>query len=327
MDGVGIKTGRVSVGWSALVASVAVLAIMLVVIAGPSGNQPLATNRAIPTTTNAGAPLPNFDYIYLIVMENEEARSIVGNPDAPYLNQLMQQYGLAMNYTAIAHPSQPNYLALWSGSPQGVRDNGVHRLNAVHIGDQLEAAGKSWQVFAQNLPLTDAAGQPTCFTGATASGGPDGAGNYARKHEPAVSFLNVSNDTARCVAHITDFRHFDPAAANLELIVPNLCNDMHDCPITTGDAWLKSWLGPHILDTPTWRDSNSALFITWDEGSSNDDGGGNVATLVISKQTPPGFTSNMPHDHYSLLRSIQDVWGLGCLQISCMANNLSEFFR
>jgi len=74
---------RMNVGWSAVVAIVAAVAFMLAVIAGPSGNQPIATNQSLPTTTNTGAPLPNFDHIYLIVMENEEARSIVGNRDAP----------------------------------------------------------------------------------------------------------------------------------------------------------------------------------------------------------------------------------------------------
>ena len=102
---------------------------------------------------------------------------------------------------------------------------------------------------------------------------------------------------------------------------------MHDCGLAAGDAWLKSWLPQHLLNTPTWRDSNSAIFVTWDEGSSNSGGGGRVATIVISKHAPAGFTSSVPHTHYSLLRTIEDAWGLGCLKYSCQANTLGEFFK
>jgi hypothetical protein len=137
----------------------------------------------------------------------------------------------------------------------------------------------------------------------------------------------MSTDAPRCIKHLTNFSHFDPGAANLELIIPNLCNDMHDCSLATGDAWLKGWLGPHILDTATWRNTNSALFITWDEGTSDKGVGGQVATIVVSKQTPAGYRSSVPYDHYSLLRSIEDSWGLGCLQNSCTANDFSEFFH
>jgi hypothetical protein len=281
-----------------------------------------------PTPTHAALSIvPRLDHVYLIVMENKGSGSIIGSSDAPYINQLIRQNGLATAYTAVDHPSQPNYIALWSGDPQGVRDDRVHRINATNVGDQLEATGKTWKVFAQNLPIADDSGGPTCYTGSKASGGPDGKGNYVRKHEPAISFVDVSNDTARCTAHISDFSHFDPATANLELVVPNLCNDMHDCSVQTGDSWLQRWLPSHILETPTWKSSNSAIFIVWDEGSSNQGGGGNVPTIVISKRTPAGFTSSTPHDHYSLLRTIEEAFGVGCLKNACSANTLGEFFR
>ena len=297
---------------------------MAIVLVGSRGNEPIATPTPSPVRIEH---VPDFAHVYVIVMENESSSSIIGSSKAPYLNQLVKSYGWAANYDAVAHPSQPNYVALWSGSTQGIKDDRVHRVNAQNIGDQLEAAGKSWKVFAQNIPVGGANGSPSCYTGATASGGPDGKGTYARKHNPAISFVDVSNDAARCAGHISDFSHFDPSAANLELIVPNLCNDMHDCGIAAGDTWLKTWLPQHILNTPSWRNSNSAIFITWDEGSSDAGGGGQVATIVISKQTPAGFISNVPHTHYSLLRTLQEAWGLGCLKYSCDANTLGEFFK
>ncbi len=248
-------------------------------------------------------------------MENKEYGSIVGSADAPFINSLVAQYGLATNYDAVAHPSEPNYVALFSGSTQGVTDDGVHALSATNLADQLDANGRSWRVFAENAPLG-------CFTGATASGGPDGAGWYARKHEPAISFNDIASDPTRC-ARITDFGHFDPAAADFELIVPNLCHDMHDCSVATGDAFLREFV-PTITGTAEFADS--VLFITWDEGTTGTGGGGHDATLVVSPLVSAGARSDIAHTHYSLLRTIEDAWGLGCLGESCAANDLGEFF-
>ncbi|MER3418258.1 MAG: hypothetical protein C4343_03935 [Chloroflexota bacterium] len=217
-------------------------------------------------------------------------------------------------YQAVAHPSEPNYLALFSGSTQGVTDDGVYNLAGRNLADQLEAHGRTWRVFAENVPLG-------CFTGSVASGGPDGPGTYARKHEPAISFTDIARNPARC-RNITDFRHFDPAAADFELIVPNLCHDMHDCSVAAGDAFLASFV-PRILDRTAFRDG--VLFITWDEGTGGP-GGGHVATIVASPLVKPGTVSAVPHDHVSLLRTIEDVFGVGCLGQACSANDLAEFF-
>jgi hypothetical protein len=249
-------------------------------------------------------------------MENHEYGSIVGNQSAPYINGLIASYGLATAYAAVAHPSEPNYLALFSGSTQGVTDDGVHDLGGSSLADQLEAHGRSWRVFAQNVP-------GDCYTGASASGGADGPGTYARKHEPAISFSDIRANAARC-GHITDFSHFDPSVADFALIVPNMCNDMHDCSVSSGDTFLRSFV-PRIIDSPAMADS--VLFITWDEGSTDIGGGGRVATIVVSPLAGAGTTSAIPHTHYSLLRTIEDAWGLGCLGHACAANDLGEFFR
>ena len=269
----------------------------------PSGATPIATSAS------------PFGHIYLIVMENSSYSDIVGNSNAPYINSLIANYGLATNYRGVARPSEPNYLALFSGSTQGVADNNNHNLDGQTIADQLEAHGKTWKVFAQNVPLD-------CATGETASGGEDGAGDYARKHEPAISFTAISAVPARCL-NITDFTHFDPAAADFEFITPNLCNNMHDCSTATGDAFLRKFV-PTILDSPAWQ-QGGLLFITWDESEGT--ASNQVATLVISKAAAKGFQSAIAHDHYSLLRTIEDVWGLGCLNKTCTANNFNEFFH
>ncbi len=268
-------------------------------------------------TSSANVAPPNFSHIYMILMENKEYSSIVGSSSAPYINSLIARYGLATNYDALAHPSEPNYIALFSGSTQGITSDGTFNFSAKNLTDQLQAHGKTWKMFAQNVPLN-------CYTGSSASGGEDGTGSYVRRHEPAISFTDISGNPTRC-ANITDFTHFDPRAANYEFIKPNLCNDMHDCSISVGDSFLQGFV-PTILNSAAWQ-HGGVLFILWDEGSTSIGGGGNVAVLVMAKNVPPGFRSSTAHNHYSLLRTIEDAWGLGCLVNTCSANNLAEFFR
>jgi phosphatidylinositol-3-phosphatase len=279
---------------------------------------PAPTPTTVPTTgpTPSSPALPSFGHVFVILMENEESSSIIGNSSAPYINGLASQYGLATSYTAVSHPSEPNYLAIWSGSTQGVTDDGVYSFGSGStLADQIEASGRSWHVAAQNVPLG-------CSAGATASGGEDGTGTYARKHEPAISWTSVSGNPTRC-ARITDFSHFDPTLGDFWFIVPNLCNDMHDCSIATGDAFLKSFM-PKVLTSPAF--ATSLVVLTWDEGSTNLGGGGKIATLVISPLAKPAFSSGTAHSHYSLLHTIENAWRLPCLASACSANDLAEFF-
>ena len=106
---------------------------------------------------------------------------------------LIGQGASTEEFQSIAHPSQPNYLALLSGSTQGVLDDSVHTVSAPSLFDQLETAGKTWRVAAENVP-------DGCFDGATAEGGRDGPGTYVRKHDPAISFPSISGDPARCAS-------------------------------------------------------------------------------------------------------------------------------
>jgi len=244
-----------------------------------------------------------------------EYRQIVGSADAPYLNSLIAQFGLATNYTGVTHPSEPNYFALFSGSTQGASGDGIYNLDGENLADQLEAKGKTWRVFAENVPTN-------CFAGEVGVNGEDGIGLYARKHNPAISFTDISRTPARC-ANITDFAHLDPAAADYALIVPNLCHDMHDCSVAAGDSFLKGFV-PKILNSRAWQDGGW-LFIVWDEGTTNTGGGGRVPLVVISARVPKGFQSSIAHNHYSLVRTIEEAWGLGCLNESCEANTLDEF--
>ncbi len=274
----------------------------------------LGPGPAGPKGPGAGDPPPKFDHVYVLILENKEYTDVLGSKAAPYLNGLAARYASLGAMYGETHPSQPNYFALLSGSTQ-VSDDNVHDVSARNLFDQLEAKGKTWRVFAQNVPLG-------CYTGETASGGPDGSGNYARKHNPAVSFTDISGNPARC-ANITDFQHFRPGAADFELIIPNLCNDMHDCSIATGDAFLAGFV-PKMLDSPAF--ARSVLFITFDEGTSGAHSGGQIPTLVLSPLVRQGTVDKEYADHYSILRTIQDSWGLGCLANSCSATGLGRLF-
>lgn len=279
----------------------------------PTTPTPTASVASSPTAPEA---LPAFSHVWVIVMENHGLERVLGSDRVQYIDSLIARYGLAEQYHAVARPSQPNYLALFSGSTHGVTDNDAHDITAPTIADQLEASGRTWRAYAENVP-------PGCFTGATATDGRDGPGEYARKHAPAISFTSISGDPRRC-ANITDFSAFDPAASDFAFITPNLCHDAHDCSLGDADDWLATFL-PRILDSPAYQDGG-VVFLTFDESEGNVPAGGQVATIVISPDVARGLHSTVPHDHYSLLRTIQDAWDLGCLANSCAANTLSEFF-
>jgi hypothetical protein len=235
-------------------------------------------------------------------MENKEYPSIVGSKAAPYENSLIHKYGVVTSMFAETHPSEPNYIALTSGGTQGTRTDGHYDLSVPNVFDQIEATGRTWHVYAQGYP-------GGCWTGSAAAAvvdGPGYAGQYVRKHNPAISYTSISRNKARC-ANITKLAGFDPAAADFELIIPNQINDMHSSSVAAGDAFLKVFV-PSIIDSPAF--ANSVLFITWDEGGTSSFGGGHIATIVVSPGMKPG-SGYWPHStHYSLLRTIEDAWGM-----------------
>jgi hypothetical protein len=167
-----------------------------------------------------------------------------------------------------------------------------------------------------------------CFVG-------DAPPLYKQKHNPFIYYDNVRTNPARC-SQIVPFTQFAAdtqanALPDFAWITPNMCNDMHDCSVSAGDTWLKTWV-PTILQSPAWKD-NGVLFITFDEGQTTagccgNAAGGRIATLVISPLGRPGFVSETPYTHYSLLRTIESAWGLlllGRANCDC-ALPMADFF-
>jgi phospholipase C len=249
----------------------------------------------------------------VVWLENEEATSITSS-SMPYLYGLSATYGRADQFYGVAHPSLPNYLAFWSGSTQGVTDDGTYNFGVASLSSQMAAAGRSWRTYAQDYPATG------CNLASTYAGGVDGpgvAGTYARKHNPAMSFTSVSG-TSQC-ANIQPLANFDPSV-NLAFVVPNLCNDAHDCSLATADTFLKGFV-PQVTGAADW--AHTVLVISFDEGSTSTNGGGRIFTAVI-RPGLSGVVSTIPHTHYSLLRTIETLNGLPCLASACSANTLAE---
>jgi acid phosphatase len=291
--------------------------------ASVQSGSPRPTAAATPRPP-APTGVPAFSHVFVIVMENHEYGSIIGSSAAPYINSLANNYGLATNYYGASHPSLPNYLALTAGSTFGITsDCTTCYVNSTNIADQVEASGRSWKAYMEDMPSP-------CYLGASYN-------NYAMKHNPFVYFDDIRNNPTRCAAHVVPFSTFsgDMSSGNVPnfvWITPNLCNDMHDCSVSTGDAWLRSVV-PTITASSAFR-NGGALFITWDEGSTNagccgDAYGGHVATLVISPRAIAGYRSTVAEDHYGLLRTIEDAFRLSHLNAAASSANvpLREYFR
>lgn len=240
--------------------------------------------------------------VAVILMENEEYGSIVGSAAAPYINGLARRYALARQMYAVAHPSLPNYLALTGGSTFGVDSDCTDcAVRATSIVDQLERAHVSWKAYMEGLPHP-------CFTGASAD-------DYAKKHDPFVYYTGVTANRAWCsrIVPLAQLGRDERAHAlpRFVWITPNLCHDMHDCSVATGDRFLAT-LVPPLLSALGPR---GVLFLTWDEGSSDDGccrlaSGGHIVTIVAGGGARPGARLDAPVDHYSVLQTIEYLLGL-----------------
>jgi phosphatidylinositol-3-phosphatase len=256
-------------------------------------------------------------HIFLIVDENRSYSQIVGNPAAPYLNGLIRRSALATDYFALFHPSLPNYIALTSGSNQGITDDRVAAGNAVaatNIADRIEASGRSWKEYAESLP-SSAYGL--------------NSGLYATKHNPFVYYSDIVGDPRRERAHVVPFTQLavDLRSAattpDFAFITPNLVNDMHDSPTATGDRWLATTV-PLILRSAAFKTTNSVLIVTWDEGTVDQ----HVATILAGNSVKTGYRSARRYDHYSLLHTIEAAWNLAPLTANdSHATIMSEFFK
>jgi len=257
--------------------------------------------------------------VVVLVMENREYGEVIGNPDAPYVNGLAKTYGLVTRLFAISHPSLPNYLAMIGGSTFGIRSDCTScHVAGRNLVDQLQAHHISWKAYMEDMPSP-------CFQGATHNA-------YAKRHDPFVYFDDIRNNQSSC-QNVVPFKELAQDLSNDTLpqfafVTPNVCHDMHDCSTATGDAFLKKRVPPilHHLG------SNGVLFLLWDEGSSTSGccakaAGGHIAGIVAGPGASLGARSGLRFDTYSMLRTIEEGWGLPLLRdagCSC-TRDLAQF--
>ena len=266
-----------------------------------------------------------YGHVIWIWMENKSYDQIIGSSSAPFQSSLAARCGLATNYHNVTHPSLPNYIAATSGL-SGPDLQRFHSdcdpspscsTRAKSIFDQAP----SWGAYNESMPTNCAR---------------EDSGSYTVRHNPPLYFSSLTG----CEQHDLPLTAFTKDLENDSLpafsfVTPNLCNDVHDCPVSTGDDWLAAEV-TRLVESPAYRAGRLVLFITYDEGeggTTNDcannqtDVGCHIATVVVSPSTPTGGRSDELLNHYSLLRTTEDLLGLGHLGEAATATSMVNIFR
>jgi phosphatidylinositol-3-phosphatase len=311
----------------------AVLIVVLLAAGCGSGTTPVAstagqgTGGSAPGGTTAGGSgtgqtggsaragsdgVPRPDHIVVAMFENHGFGQVIGSASAPYLNRLATEGALLTDSHGVTHPSQPDYIALFSGSTHGVtNDSCPHDFSGTdNLGSQLIGAGLTFTGYSEGLP---AAG----FRGCT------GGDRYARKHSPWVDFTALPTSVN---LPFTDFPQDYANLPTVSFVIPNLCDDMHDCPVSTGDGWLRSRLDQYVQ----WALShNSVLIVSWDEDEGNNpaNGGGHIPTLIVGGPVQAGARYDGTVDHYGMLRTIEAAYGLPGLGIAAQRTPVTGIWR
>lgn len=301
------------------------------------------TANGLPVCRSNTSQIPLFSHVFVILMENTSLKTLeagINNNQAPNLASWQGKYATGTDYHGVAHPSLPNYIALTSGDTQGIGCDcgaapGNGKCFAVldvcltcscdqkvqHLGDQIEAAKKTWMDFGESM------GTPCNLKD---------NGDYAVRHNPFLYYDNVQTDTGRCNSHVVDFSNFDPNnAPSFSFIAPNLVSDMHDpdppdsTNIPNGDKWLGQHAGA-ILASNGYK-NGGLLVIVWDEDDASGGIGGTtndpIGIWVMSPYAKSGgYVSKTTADHYSLLATIEDGLDLGRMGKASTAQPLTDYF-
>ena len=243
----------------------------------------------------AQSAVPRPDHVVVLIMENHGYEDIIGNPSAPYINSLAQENALLTASYGLIHPSQPNYLMLFSGSNQGVTNNNVPAgipWSTPNLGASLLQSGLTFRAYSDGLPSVG-------FTGST-------SGAYQRKHAPWTNWQGSATNGIPSNKHrpFTDFPTSYSQLPTVSFVVPDQNHDMHDGTIAEGDAWVETNLGSYV----TWAKTHNSLFIlTFDE----DDGDNlnRVVTIFAGEMVEPGSYSTACN-HYDVLRTIEEMYEL-----------------
>ena len=248
--------------------------------------------------------LPRPDHIVIVMEENKAFRQVIGNKDAPYINALAQRGVLFTESYGITHPSQPNYLALFSGSTHNItNDSCLLELNGENLASSLIAKNLSFVSYSETMPEGAYLG---CMHGA-----------YMRKHNPLSNWLTLAKLNQPYTAFPQDFAKLPTVA----LVVPDQLNDMHDGSIAQGDVWLAK----NIEQYAQWAlTHNSLLVVTWDEDDGSDSN--HIATILLGAMIKPGQSAQRIN-HYTLLHTISEMYGLPYLGHSAEEKSISNVWK
>ena len=260
--------------------------------------------------------VPQAGHVFLVTEENHDYSEVLDSLAMPYLDSLSQKYGLATQYYANTHPSIGNYFMLGTGEIITNDDSYATIVTVDNVVRQLRAAGKTWKSYAEDIPSVG-------YTGGD-------AGGYARKHNTFALLSDVASDSTQR-RNLVPFTQFATDLANGRLpdysnIVPNLCNDAHDCSLATADTWLRTHIAP-LLASATFQ-HDGLLIITFDEsGGDNTNGGGRIAWLVVGPKAKRGYRSTTLYQHQSTLRLTLEALGITRFPgAAATAPAMSEFF-
>jgi acid phosphatase len=267
-----------------------------------------------PDNLFAQTPLPQPDHIVIVIEENHSFAQIIDSPAAPYLNTLINTGAVLTNAYGITHPSQPNYIALFAGSTEGIiANNCPFELTAPNLRSTLAQVGRSFAGFSEDLP---AVGSTDCIVD-----------SYVRKHNPWVNWQGSSVNQVPPAENrsFSDFPTDFDQLPTLSIIIPNQQNDMHDgddpARIQRGDEWLEAHLNSYVQ----WAEThNSLLIVTWDEDDEKSEN--HIPMIVVGPMVRRGRFDERT-DHYGLVRTITDMYGAQPIGLSRRAQPITSVWN
>jgi phosphatidylinositol-3-phosphatase len=256
---------------------------------------PIDTSRGACGAVPTGPP--HYRHVVWIIFENKAFSQVIGSANAPYINSIANQCGVATNFYGEAHPSLVNYIAMTSGSTQGIDDDGAPSEHPLDVPNIFQQLGGGWRALAESMPSN-------CQL--------SNSGMYAVRHNPATYYTNVR---ARCARQDVPLGATPDLSARFTYVAPSLCNSMHSCPtgqsttqqVRNGDRWLSTFL-PKVLASSQYRSGSTAVFVTWDEDDYHHDQ--KIPTLVIAPSVPRGITVATTFNHYAMLRTTEELLGI-----------------
>lgn len=298
------------------------LSLTSVLSACGGGVAPSSTAQTAASVLSSSSPCgwsadtARYKHVMWVFMENKSYASVISSRAAPYENALAGACGLATEYQGVAHPSLPNYLAATGGSTFGVTSDGSPdsvAIKASSIFSEVSAAGLQWRSYEESMP-----GNCTL----------QNSGLYAVRHNPAAYYVPLRNACNRYDVPMGTLQNGPLASAlssdtlpAFSFVTPNVCDDMHDCSVAAGDTWLARFMGA-VLGSPAYKSGSLVVVITWDEGVSNN----HVPTIVVSPTTRPGTKVATGFDHYSLLRTTEELLHLPLLGQSRDSSSMLKAF-